>query len=135
MRKAYNWAMSKVGSGMQDRREFGSSGGGSSKGQPIGGPGVIAGRWGDMQVTVDGEVLDPGPSQEIHNHSPGGFAWGYGGLGPAQLALAILLKFSNRKTAIRLYQTFKADVVCRLPQADSFSMTTERVRFWLREWA
>src|SRR5262245_55620958 len=30
-------------------------------------------------------------SQAVFNHSPDGFAWGYGGSGPAQLALAILL--------------------------------------------
>jgi hypothetical protein len=28
--------------------------------------------------------------EEIANHSPDGFEWGYGGSGPAQLALAIL---------------------------------------------
>src|SRR5467141_965015 len=28
---------------------------------------------------------------EARNHSPTGFAWGYGGSGPAQLALALLI--------------------------------------------
>ena len=41
----------------------------------------------------NGEVLDPKPSQKIWNHSPTGFEWGYGGSGPAQLALALLLDY------------------------------------------
>ena len=36
-------------------------------------------------VLVDGQRLDAGPSQRVWNHSPDGFAWGYGGGGPAQL--------------------------------------------------
>ncbi len=35
--------------------------------------------------------LSPEPSQEIINHSPDGFNWGYGGSGPAQLALGFYL--------------------------------------------
>ena len=40
----------------------------------------------------------------IRNHSPTGFAWGYGGSGPAQLSLAILVdhfrgRVSNAGTA------------------------------------
>lgn len=39
-------------------------------------------------VTVNGEPLPP--RLDLFNHSPAGFEWGYGGSGPAQLALAIL---------------------------------------------
>jgi len=35
--------------------------------------------------------LDPRPSLQLRKHSPDGFEWSYGGSGPAQLALAILL--------------------------------------------
>ena len=34
-------------------------------------------------VTVDGQALDP--RFDLAMHSPTGFAWGYGGSGPAQL--------------------------------------------------
>jgi len=37
-------------------------------------------------VTVDGVPLNP--RLDLYNHSPTGFEWGYGGSGPAQLALA-----------------------------------------------
>ena len=39
-----------------------------------------------VDVTVDGRALDP--RFDLWNHSPTGFEWGYGGSGPAQLALA-----------------------------------------------
>jgi hypothetical protein len=57
---------------------------------------TITGDWDDKEwygdVLVDGVKLDPKPSQKLRNHSPDGFAWGYPGSGPAQLALAILLR-------------------------------------------
>lgn len=64
----------------------------------------------------DGTELDPGPSLKVRNHSPTGFAWGYEGSGPAQLALALLLDFTgDRGFAAAHYQTFKRDVVARWP--------------------
>lgn len=39
-------------------------------------------------VLVNGEPLDP--RNDLMNHSPDGFEYGYGGSGPAQLALALL---------------------------------------------
>jgi hypothetical protein len=46
-------------------------------------------------VLVDGEPLDPAASRKVYNHSPDGFAWGYNGSGPAQLALAILMRHTD----------------------------------------
>lgn len=59
-------------------------------------------------VLIDGKLLDPKPSQAVWNHSPDGFNWGYGGSGPAQLALAILLFVGlDRDDAVRLHQQLK----------------------------
>lgn len=59
--------------------------------------------------------LDPGPSLAIMNHSPTGFEWGYGGSGPAQLALALLLHEGvEADEAINLHRRFKGDVVAKL---------------------
>jgi Family of unknown function (DUF6166) len=70
---------------------------------------------GELEVTVDGQPLDPKPSQKLHNHSPDGFAWGYGGSGPAQLALAILLDFYGLDAEeLRYYQDFKFAVIANL---------------------
>ncbi len=46
-----------------------------------------------------------------------GFAWGYLGSGPAQLALAILADYlRDDNTALAHYQAFKEKVIGKLPQ-------------------
>ena len=75
-------------------------------------------------VTVDGKALSPKPSQKIRNHSPDGFGWGYGGSGPAQLALAILLDYyGDPEKARALYQSFKFRVVAGWPQESNWKIT------------
>jgi len=64
---------------------------------------------------LDNKLLDPKESQTYHNHSPDGFNHGYGGSGPAQLALAIMLELTGRADG---YQDFKWDVIAGLPQED-----------------
>ena len=52
---------------------------------------------------------------DLHNHSPTGFEWGYGGSGPAQLALALLADaLGDDKLAQTYYQDFKHEVVAGL---------------------
>ena len=73
----------------------------------------------DHKVTVlEGNVLSdlsPEPSQDIVNHSPDGFNWGYSGSGPAQLALGLLLDVTGDKDiSSRYYQLFKSDVISQL---------------------
>jgi hypothetical protein len=77
---------------------------------------VQAHSW-NTPVLVDGEPLDLAASQKVYNHSPDGFAWGYNGSGPAQLALAILTRHTDPETALQLHQQFKQDFVARWPQA------------------
>ena len=63
-------------------------------------------------VLADGVPLDLDASLAVYRHSPSGFSWGYGGSGPAQLALAILLHAGvDPDTAVELHQTFKWDTV------------------------
>ena len=52
--------------------------------------GVVANM--DWQVFKDGVLLSPQRSLQVQSHSPDGFSWGYGGSGPHQLALALLLE-------------------------------------------
>ena len=75
------------------------------------------------QVWLDGEELDPKPSLVYRNHSPDGFAWGYGGSGPAQLALAILLHL-GKENEIH-YQRFKQMVIAKLPMDQDFEIEFE----------
>lgn len=64
----------------------------------------------------------------IRNHSPTGFEWGYGGSGPAQLALALVADCCGKKLAIpTIYQWVKASIVSRLPQ-DGWVLTEEQIR-------
>jgi len=78
----------------------------------------VQGEWESREVLVEEEWLDPRPSQAIRNHSPDGFNWSYGGSGPAQLALAVLMKFMPAEDAQGYYQLFKFDVIAALPRAD-----------------
>ncbi len=78
----------------------------------------IKGDWETRRVWINGKELLPGRSQKIVNHSPDGFNWGYGGSGPAQLALAILLRCLSNHQALSRYQQFKWDVIAKLPRSD-----------------
>jgi hypothetical protein len=79
---------------------------------------LIDGDWETREVHIDGKLLRPEASQAVRNHSPDGFNWGYGGSGPAQLALAILLRYMTVEDANKYYQAFKFQVVASWPQSD-----------------
>ncbi len=51
---------------------------------------------------------------DLWNHSPTGFEFGYGGSGPAQLALAILADCRGDELAVTYRQAFKREVVARI---------------------
>jgi len=69
--------------------------------------------------------------QTVSRHSPAGFEWGYGGSGPADLALNILLIFVSRSQADLLYQEFKRDVIANIPY-EGGELDEEDVRLWIR---
>ena len=61
------------------------------------------------------ERLTPERSLELANHSPSGFEVGYCGSGPAQLALALLLDYTDdEEVALDHHQEFKNEVVSQL---------------------
>ena len=78
----------------------------------------------NVSIQVNGvyTLLDPKKSQAVYNHNPEGFNWGYGGSGPAQLALAILLECTDTQTAKRNYQQFKFDVIAGLARGKDFTI-------------
>lgn len=75
-----------------------------------------------VEVLLDGKYLSPKLSQKYHNHSPDGFNWGYGGSGPAQLALAIMLKVTGKADG---YQDFKWKYIAILQQDKDFEIEFE----------
>lgn len=89
---------------------------------------IITGNIETGYVFIDGVRLYPTESQKIYNHSLDGFSWGYGGSGPAQLALAILLKFTTKRIALSLHQNFKWEVIAKLPQMNF------ETKFDISEW-
>ena len=74
------------------------------------------GPWGG---TVRCKRIDGQPCTNVPRvmtyHSPNGFEWGYGGSGPADFALNILLNFTDKQTAFVLHQKFKWDFIAKLP--------------------
>jgi len=76
-------------------------------------------------VTVDGRPLNP--RLDLWNHSPSGLEWGYGGSGPAQLALAILADhLGNDEQAFNFHHRFKWAVTAELPRR-SWTLTSQDI--------
>ena len=83
-----------------------------------------------VSATVDGRRLNP--RLDLWNHSPTGFEWGYGGSGPAQLALAILADHChNDEQALNFYQRFKWAVIAELPYR-GWTLTSDQIDQVLR---
>lgn len=97
-----------------------------------------------------GEVVpaetDLRPPRLVH-HSPDGYEWGYGGSGPADLALNILAKclpvgiepsppvklFNGEcsQLAWALHQKFKSDCIAHIPY-EGFTLQGRAVDAWIR---
>ena len=93
-------------------------------------PKLIKGQNGH-DVTYDEQPLSPKASLALRGHSPTGFSWGYGGSGPAQLALALLLHHTqDEEFSLRWYQQFKEDVIARLPSPD-FVLLVTQIEAWV----
>jgi len=87
---------------------------------------------GGRIVKKDGVPLSPAASQELWNHSPNGFEWGYDGSGPAQLALALLLDvIGDKYLALYHYQRFKGQRVALFE--DSWKMSTQVILEWIQD--
>jgi len=84
---------------------------------------------GACKVTVDGSPLPL--RHDLRNHSPTGAEWGYGGSGPAQLALALLADaLGDDELAERHYQKFKFEVVARF-EKERWLLTRAEIRCWI----
>lgn len=67
----------------------------------------------------------------VVRHSPTGFEYGYGGSGPADLALSILAACVGADMADRLYQDFKWRHVASRTEPE-WRLTVGEVRAWVR---
>jgi len=75
--------------------------------------------------------------QRIWQHSLTGFSWGYGGSGPADLALNMLYDYllrtkikGARRLALDLHQGFKWHFIATQPK--DLSVNSEQIELWLK---
>lgn len=78
-------------------------------------------------VTVDGEPLLR--RYDLLSASPSGFEYGYGGSGPAQLAVAMLAHAYGDGFAFAHYQQFKREVIAELPET-GWTLRTRDLDAW-----
>jgi len=102
---------------------------------------VYRGRWlpdGQTEVTVNGL-----PLRQVPWHGRSGFAWGYGGSGPADLALSILADFLVERPTLqqvregrcrcwRFHQDFKWAFIAPLDQAAGWTILGSEIRVWMQ---
>jgi hypothetical protein len=105
---------------------------------PHQGPGPIAVITAqNVEITKSGTIISEGnrpldPRYDLANHSPDGFQCGYGGSGPAQLALAILADaLDDDEKALNLYQKFKAEIISKLDPELGWTLSVEFVESWI----
>jgi hypothetical protein len=93
----------------------------------------------------DGTAISSIPQRHMH-YAPTGFDWGFGGSGPADLALNVLALFlplaadatgvalrdgsSVSEATWALHQAFKYDLIATLPRAGGH-LTAETIRAWI----
>jgi Family of unknown function (DUF6166) len=79
-------------------------------------------------VDENGESRSLDPRFDLRRHSPDGFAWGFSGSGPAQLALALAADvLRDDEQAQSIYQALKFRLIAGLPQ-EGWSLSEERIR-------
>lgn len=97
---------------------------------------LIAGVWGDTkEVWINRSLLDPAKSYQVldtgYARTPPPFSWGeHSGSGLSQLALAILLEFTDADNAIRLYTSFKWENLSTLIYGENFIINVD-VKQWV----
>jgi hypothetical protein len=103
---------------------------------------------GEVTVMVrtlaqDQETLNEKPLYHVDYHSPDGFEWGYGGSGPADLALSMLADhfkdehgpvtketiWQGDHPAVKHHQRFKKDFVAGFSKGE-WVMSSEQIDAW-----
>ena len=81
-----------------------------------------------VTVEEDGHTRALDPRRDLRDHSPTDFEWGYGGSGPAQLALALAADvLGDDERALDVYQRLKFKLVGGLDR-DGWELTEDRLR-------
>jgi hypothetical protein len=94
--------------------------------------GKIKGWNADIVCSCNENGIQTNVPRRIVNHSPDGFEWGYGGSGPADLALNILSIFLGQEEAWRYHQDFKWAFIATMPHEGGV-IKREDILNWLKE--
>ena len=78
----------------------------------------------------NGRAVVEGVEHKIVYHSLDGFEWGYGGSGPAELALNILAQYLPNDAAYRLHQDFKWKFIAPLSEEGGTIKRTD-IEAWI----
>ena len=84
------------------------------------------------QRATDGTALC-NVRQSIISHSPTGIEWGYGGSGPADLALNVLALLVPQEIAEVLHQDFKWQFIAPMPK-EGGTIPIETIRAWINKY-
>jgi hypothetical protein len=88
---------------------------------------------GDIVLSRKGDYPITNVPHAIAFHSLTGFEWGYGGSGPAELALNILYAVTgDRKFSMKHHQDFKWDFVAVMP-VEGGVIKRDEILAWLKE--
>jgi len=85
--------------------------------------------FGDIVCNPDGTTNVP---HYIKYHSPTGLAWGYGGSGPADLALNALAVYIGEEEAKLYHQEFKWEFIATMPK-EGGTIKRDDVMRWIEE--
>lgn len=86
---------------------------------------------GDVNVTVGNARWSLKLRRDLRDHACD-LAWGYGGSGPSQLALAMLCDaLKDDERALRLYQQFKWAYIALLPKDCPWQLTLNQIKDWV----
>jgi len=88
-------------------------------------------------TTKLGGMIFPGGAKinirrRIVYHSPTGFEFGYGGSGPADLALNILYLFLDFPRAWKLHKSFKWDFIAVMSKSGGI-ITAAEIKEWIKK--
>ena len=85
-----------------------------------------------VESPENGELKKLRPLPHVVRHSPDGFEWGYGGSGPADLALSLLTHAVGERLADKHYQTLKREYIATLIRESGFSLRQGTLRDWVK---
>ena len=87
---------------------------------------------GDIYVKRENGKIRTNVQRTVYKASPTGFEFGYGGSGPADLALNLLLMLTTNEEAYERYQEFKWKFIATGNEKNTLEIKREKIFDWLQ---